>query len=122
MKRRMAILPILLAAALLTGCSKSPKVDPISGGDPRVGRQLLDRYGCGACHEIKGVPHARSQVGPSLKEIRDASYIAGQLPNSADNLEKWIMHPRAVNPHTAMPELGVSRAEARDMAAYLYNQ
>jgi len=119
MKRWMAI---LFAVTVLGGCSKSPRVDPLSGGEPRVGRQLLDRYGCAACHEIKGVPHARSQVGPSLKQIRDASYIAGQLPNSADNLEKWIMHPREVNPHTAMPELAVSHAEARDMAAYLYNQ
>jgi cytochrome c2 len=35
---------------------------------------------------------------------------------------KWIEHPRAVNPKTAMPELGVTRTEARDMAAYLYSQ
>jgi mono/diheme cytochrome c family protein len=32
------------------------------------------------------------------------------------------MHPRAISAGTAMPELGVSEAEARDMAAYLYQQ
>jgi cytochrome c2 len=115
-------IPLLCMAAALAGCTKHPKVDPLSGGNPQAGRQLLERYGCAACHEIKGVSHARSQVGPSLKEIRDVSYVAGVLPNSADNLEKWIMHPREINPKTAMPDLGVSRAEARDMAAYLYNQ
>ena len=119
MKRWMGL---LIAAGLLAGCSKPPKVEPLSGGNPQVGKQLLDRYGCAACHEIKGVARARSEVGPSLKEIRDSSYVAGMLPNSADNLEKWIMHPRQINPHTAMPELGVTQAEARDMAAYLYNQ
>ncbi|MGZ5888145.1 MAG: c-type cytochrome [Ramlibacter sp.] len=113
---------LLLAGAALAGCSKDPKVDPVSGGNPQAGKLLLDRYGCAACHEIKGLAQARSQVGPSLKQIRDASYVAGVLPNSADNLEKWIMHPREIDPKTAMPELGVTRSEARDMAAYLYNQ
>jgi hypothetical protein len=32
------------------------------------------------------------------------------------------MHPRAYSPNTAMPELGVTQPEARDMAAYLYSQ
>jgi cytochrome c len=35
---------------------------------------------------------------------------------------RWIMHPRAYSPNTAMPELGVTQPEARDMAAYLYSQ
>jgi hypothetical protein len=30
--------------------------------------------------------------------------------------------PRAVSPDTAMPELGVTQREARDMAAYLHSQ
>lgn len=115
------LLPIVLVAAL-AGCSKTPAVEPLTGGNPRVGQQLLERYGCAACHEIKGIAQARSQVGPSLKDIREGSYVGGVLSNSAGNLEQWIMHPRAINPKTAMPELGVSQAEARDMAAYLYSQ
>jgi cytochrome c len=115
------LLPIVFIA-VLAGCSKPPAFEPLSGGNPRVGQQLLDRYGCAACHAIKGVTHERSQVGPPLKDIRERSYVGGMLPNSAANLEQWIMHPRALNPKTAMPELGVSQAEARDMAAYLYNQ
>jgi len=87
-----------------------------------VGRQLLARYGCAACHEIKGIAHADSKVGPSLTGMREQSYVAGVVPNTADNLIRWIRHPRAVDPKTAMPELGVSEAQARDMAAYLYNQ
>jgi cytochrome c len=113
----------LLVLAALAGCSKTPPAsEPLTGGNPRVGQQLIARYGCGACHQIKGVAHADSRVGPSLKEIRDQGYVAGVLPNSADNLVKWIIHPRAVRPDTAMPELSVSQREARDMAAYLYSQ
>jgi cytochrome c2 len=116
------VLPFLLVAAL-AGCAKKPPAsDPLTGGNPRAGQQLIARYGCAACHEIKGIAHADSKVGPSLTEMRSQTYVAGVLPNSASNLIRWIQHPRAVDPMTAMPELGVSEAEARDMAAYLYNQ
>jgi cytochrome c2 len=112
-----------LVLAALAGCAKEPpETDPLTGGNPRVGQQLIARYGCAACHEIKGIAHADSKVGPSLTEMRSQSYVAGVLPNSAANLIKWIQHPRAIDPKTAMPELGVSEVEARNMAAYLYNQ
>jgi len=115
---------ILLAlAALLAGCErKLPEVDPLSGGSPRAGKALIERYGCAACHRIEGIAGTQSKVGPSLKEIRSSAYVAGVMPNSAGNLVKWIMDPREVDPRTAMPDLGVTEAEARDIAAYLYNQ
>jgi len=116
------VLSLLLLGAL-AGCSKEPpETDPLTGGNPRAGQQLIARYGCAACHQIKGIAHSDSKVGPSLTEMRSRGYIAGVLPNSAANLVKWIQHPRAVDPKTAMPELGVSETEARNMAAYLYNQ
>ncbi|MGZ7100234.1 MAG: c-type cytochrome [Candidatus Angelobacter sp.] len=115
--------PVLILAALtLAGCDKPSSTEPLTGGNPKVGKQLIESFGCAACHEIKGVPLGQSQVGPSLKDIRKSAYVGGVLPNSADNLMKWIQHPREVNPKTAMPELGVTEAQARDIAAYLYSQ
>jgi cytochrome c len=114
---------ILVLGTLLAGCERQlPDIDPLSGGSPRAGKLLIERYGCAACHQIKGIANADSQVGPSLKEIRGSGYVGGVMPNSAGNLVKWIMDPREVDPKTAMPDLGVSEAEARDIAAYLYNQ
>lgn len=46
--------------------------------------------------------------------------IAGELPNSPDNLIRWIENPTAVEPKTAMPNLGVTSDQAHDIAAYLY--
>jgi cytochrome c2 len=114
---------VMMCAALLAACdSRPPASEPITGGNPRVGQQLIESYGCAACHQIKGIAHAASKVGPSLKEIRGSTYVGGELPNTANNLMTWIEHPRAINPNTAMPELGVTPAQARDIAAYLYSQ
>ena len=48
------------------------------------------------------------------------TYIAGELPNTPDNLVVWLKNPRAVEPKTAMPVLGLSDEQARAVAAYLY--
>lgn len=60
-----------------------------------------------------------SRTGPPLEHLERNSYIAGILPMNADNLARWIMHPRAIHPHSAMPELGISAQDAADMSAYL---
>jgi cytochrome c1 len=47
------------------------------------------------------------------------SYIAGRIPNGRAALERWIVDPPSLVPGTLMPNLGVSAAEAHDIAAYL---
>ena len=47
-------------------------------------------------------------------------YIAGVVPNTPENLVRWIRFPTSVDPRTAMPDLHLSDQDARDMAAYLY--
>jgi cytochrome c1 len=90
--------------------------------DPSVtrGRAQIQRYGCGACHEIPGVDGATGLVGPPLGTIADRMYLAGQLPNNADNMIRWIREPQKVESGTNMPNLNVSEREARDITAYLY--
>ena len=57
------------------------------------------------------------------RRLRAASrgLIAGKLVNTPANLVRWLRHPTEVKPLTAMPDLGVTKADARDMAAYLAN-
>lgn len=86
---------------------------------PERGRVAIDAYGCGACHMIPGVDGAVGLVGPPLVAWSRRTVIAGELPNTPENLVRWIMHPQAVEPGTAMPNLGVSEADARAIAAYL---
>jgi cytochrome c len=106
------------------GCSHQAPLtsEPITDGNPQTGKQAIMHYGCVACHEIKGVEQANGVIGPSLEKIRERVYVGGVAPNTPDNLVKWIMHPKELSPKTAMPELGVSETDARDIAAYLYSQ
>jgi hypothetical protein len=41
------------------------------------------------------------------------------LANSPENMVRWLMWPTRVSPLTAMPDLGVTEEDARNMAAYL---
>ena len=58
--------------------------------------------------------------GPPLEGLRSRVFIAGVLPNTADNLINWIVQPRRWSPRSAMPETGIDADGARDIAAYLY--
>jgi cytochrome c2 len=109
-----------LLALVLCGCSGGGPREAVAGGDPDRGRAHLERYGCGSCHVVPGVAGARGQVGPPLDGIAGRAYVGGILPNTADNMVAWIREPQKYAPRTAMPNLGVSEAEGRDMTAYLY--
>jgi cytochrome c len=108
---------------MLAGCDagKTERAMDVSTiGDAQHGKQLIGSYGCGACHMIPGVHAARGKVGPPLLFFAERTMIAGELPNTPANLEKWIQHPKEVEPNTAMPDLGVQPKDAREIAAYLY--
>jgi cytochrome c len=106
------------------GCSNSriEEAARVSGGNPLRGKQEIVRFGCPACHEIPGIPTARSRVGPSLRNIVAQEYLAGQISNTPNNMVHWVRVPQEIKPNSAMPNLGLSDEEARNITAYLYSQ
>ena len=94
---------------------------PLVAGDAARGRQALFQYACNACHSIPGVIGGSPNVGPPLAGIAGRSLIAGKLPNTADNMVLWLRRTQELKPLTAMPQLGVTEQDARDIAAYLAN-
>jgi cytochrome c len=116
----------VVLALFTTGCDRlSERVvrqaaQLTGGGNAREGRTVIRKYGCNACHSISGVPGARGLIGPPLDGIGQRYFIAGELPNTPGNLMLWIQHPHTVEAHTAMPEMGVTEQDSRDIAAYLY--
>jgi len=91
----------------------------LTGGDPQAGIQAVGHYGCGSCHTIPRVSGANGLVGPPLADVGGRRYIAGVVPNTTENLIRWIQHPQQVDEKTAMPELGVTASDARNIAALL---
>jgi cytochrome c1 len=98
----------------------APELAAFTGGAPERGRQTLARHGCPTCHVIPGVPQADGLVGPPLDHFASRVYVGGVVPNTPDNLIAWLIDPPAIDPLTAMPATGLSEADARDIAAYLY--
>ncbi len=113
---------LIVCLLLVAGCNRKVGAveKTVAGGNSEAGRNALIAYSCGACHVIDGIPNAVSYVGPPLTEFGQRHYIAGNLPNTADNLIFWIQYPQAVEPGSAMPNLNVTDMDARNMAAYLY--
>ncbi len=120
MSRARSFFAVLLLAASCEGGRAERAARPVSGGDARRGEHAIYDRGCGACHDIPGVRGARGTVAQSLLGFSQRTFIAGELPNTPDNLVRWIMDPLAIHPATAMPNLGIGSDEARDIAAYLY--
>jgi cytochrome c2 len=111
---------ILLALAACSANDQTFAERQVPGGHAANGRNYMEAAGCGSCHLIPGVVNARGMVGPSLEHFAQRSFIAGEVPNTTDNLVKWIVNPPSIEPKTAMPVLGVTPTQARDIAAYLY--
>lgn len=81
---------------------------------------VAQQYGCGSCHLIPGVDGANSLAGPPLTWFAHRSFVAGEMPNTPDNLVRWIRTPQEIHPRTAMPNVGLTDQQARDVAAFLY--
>jgi cytochrome c2 len=119
----LATVAVLATAAAAWGISNSRDqaiATALTGGDPSQGPALIRRYGCGGCHTISALPGADGKVAAPLDQLRKRVYIGGVTLNSSDNLVRWIVAPRTFSPQTAMPATGISKAEARHVAAFLY--
>lgn len=109
---------VLALAGMLAACGQ-PSAPAGVAGDPARGRLALTQYACHACHQIPGITGSQVYVGPVLEDFAARRIIARSLPSTPENLVRWIRNPKEIDPHTAMPALGVSEQDARDMVAYL---
>jgi putative membrane protein len=120
---RLLPLLVLAFAVAASACASSSSVreaESVTGGSVARGKPAIGKYGCAACHTIPGVEGATATVGPPLTRVAVRQYLGGHLTNSPANMIKWIQHPQAIDPKNAMPELGVTDQDAKDIAAYLY--
>jgi mono/diheme cytochrome c family protein/cytochrome c2 len=93
---------------------------PRAPADAGGGKTAFHQYACHMCHQAPGISGPQAQVGTPLHGLAKRRYIAGVLENTPENMMLWIRHPQAVKPFSAMPDLGVTAAHARDIVAFLY--
>lgn len=119
--KRPYVLTSLPALLLIVACNREQKTQAKSatGGDPERGKAAIERYGCNACHIIPGIPGPKGMVGPPLQHIASRAYIGGKFANNPETMIKWLQNPPAFDPQSAMPSLGVTEADSRDITAYL---
>jgi cytochrome c len=120
---RITCLFAFMIAAFTGACrggNSLPQYSTATGGNAARGKMLISQYHCGACHLIPGVRDAKGMVAPPLIFFGRRTLIAGEVPNSPGNLVAWLRSPQSIESGTAMPTLGLSEQQARDVAAYLY--
>jgi putative membrane protein len=114
------VLACAMAASACTSSAAIKEAETVTGGNVSRGKTAINKYGCAACHTIPGIEGATATVGPPLTQVAVRQYLGGHLTNTPDNMIKWIQHPQLIDPKNAMPELGVTDQDARDLAAFLY--
>ena len=108
---------------LLVACKPPPdERHAMPSTDAAHGKLVIERVGCGSCHTVPGIGWPQGKVGPTLDGLAQRALIAGALPNRPDVLAAYIRNAPALIPGSGMPAMPVSEAEARDIAAYLYQQ
>lgn len=100
--------------ALVAQMSQQPQ-DPLV----QEGSELFISKGCVNCHAVQGV-NTYNRVGPDLSHIGSRTSIAaGMLENTPENMIRWLRYTDTVKPGVAMPNLGLTQAEAEALTAYL---
>lgn len=87
---------------------------------PAEGGKLLLSAGCGACHAVRGTK-AAGTIGPDLSRVGGRRFLgAATLPNTPENLARFITDPQGAKPGVLMPPFAIfSREEMAALTAYL---
>lgn len=97
---------------------RQPAADP-STDETRRGRDVFMQSTCATCHTIRGTD-AGSRVGPDLTHVGSRMMIAsGRLPNTRENLERWIANPQAFKAGVRMPAHRLADADLSALVSYL---
>lgn len=116
--KRIHFATCAVVTMLLAGCTPSRPAPGVQG-DPERGRIALTQFACQTCHIVPGIPGSNVYVGRPLDDLDKRRYIAGKIPNTQQNLVRYMIDPQAVDPGNAMPAMGLSERDALDISAYL---
>jgi cytochrome c oxidase subunit 2 len=83
------------------------------------GQMVFLHNACINCHTIRGTV-AAGRFGPDLTHLASRDTIAsGAIPNTPDNLRKWIDNPDQMKPGCLMPAMHLNDRDLTAVTAYL---
>jgi cytochrome c oxidase subunit 2 len=89
---------------------------PIS---PATGQRVFEQQACLNCHTVKGTI-ATGRFGPDLTHLMSRDTIgSGILPNTPDNLKRWITDPNDFKPGCLMPAMHLTDRQNAEITSYL---
>ena len=117
--KRAVFVTILLAFA----CNKpeTPATQPAPPppiGDAAAAKAHMEKYACQACHVIPGMGEGGA-LGPDLTGFASRPTLNGRVPKNPQAVAAYLLNPTAIDAQTSMPAVGLSEAEAKDIAAFL---
>jgi cytochrome c oxidase subunit 2 len=99
---------------------KTQQAPPVESTDPlaQQGKSLYAQSACVGCHTIAGV--SGGEIGPNLTHFGSRKTLAANmLPNTPQNVARWLENPDHVKPGARMPNLGIAGEQSKALAAYL---
>ncbi len=92
---------------------------PPGTAEAMEGVQVFKEKNCINCHSITGLM-TRGHVAPDLTHVGSRTTLAaGTIPNTPENLAKWLRNPQSVKKGVRMPEIGLSTDQIKHLTVYL---
>ena len=92
---------------------------PSLAAEATKGAEVFREKNCVNCHSIAGLM-TRGRVAPDLTHVGSRTTLAaGTLPNTPENLAKWLTNPQSVKKGTLMPDIGLNTDQIKYLVAYL---
>ncbi len=84
-----------------------------------AGRRAFESTACINCHTVRGTV-ADGRFGPDLTHLMSRQTLgSGVIPNTPENLRRWIQGPPAIKPGVEMPPMNLSSRQLNELVAYL---
>jgi cytochrome c oxidase subunit 2 len=80
----------------------------------QTGASLFVTKSCLACHRKNS-----STSCPSLINFAEKPLIVGKVPNTPENLRKWLKNPTSIKKGSRMPNLGLADEEIELLVEYI---
>ncbi|HEY3053723.1 MAG TPA: c-type cytochrome [Thermoanaerobaculia bacterium] len=109
-----ATAPILPTAFIEAGCGRCHAADNVPDAPTlSVGRALMAKSGCYACHAARGHEDFRSDA-PSLDTL--------STKTGGEWLRRWLTDPKAVDANATMPNFRLAAADIEALSHYLFSR